>query len=101
MYFLLMSELALHCYIIIILYIYIYIYINPLTDDLAVDWVNDKLYWTEATHSEISVMDITTRQTTKLIVNYDGSTTRAISVDPTTRYITHYSRAPLISPMIY
>ena len=59
---------------------------NPLADDLAVDWVNQKLYWTEATNSEILVMDIATRQTAKLIVNYDGSTTRAIAVDPTTRY---------------
>ena len=57
-----------------------------LTDGIAVDWVNEKLYWTEATVGEVLVMDITQRQRIKLIDSYDGSTTRAIAVDPTTRY---------------
>ena len=56
-----------------------------LTDGIAVDWVNEKLYWTEATVGEVLVMDIVQRQRIKLIDNYDGSTTRAIAVDPTTR----------------
>ena len=58
---------------------------NPLTDGLAVDWVNEKLYWTEATVSEVLVMDIKQQQKKTLIVNHNGSTTRAIAVDPTTR----------------
>ena len=48
--------------------------------------MNEKLYWTEATVDEVLVMDIAQRQRIKLIDNYDGSTTRAIAVDPTTRY---------------
>ena len=59
--------------------------VHPLTVGLAVDWVNDKLYWTEATVGEVLVMDITQRQKRTLIVNYDGSITRAIAVDPATR----------------
>ena len=56
------------------------------------DWVNTKLYWTEATVGDVLVMDIAQRQRIKLIDNYDGSTTRAIAVDPTTRYSDYYSR---------
>ena len=59
------------------------LYTFPLTDGIAVDWVNEKLYWTEATVGEVLVMDIAQRQR---IDCYDGSTTRAIAVDPTTRY---------------
>ena len=57
----------------------------PLKDGIAVDWVNEKLYWTEGTVGEVLVMDITQRQKRKLIVNHDGSTTRAVAVDPATR----------------
>ena len=56
-----------------------------LIDGIAVDWVNEKLYWTEATVGEVLVMDIVRRLKKKLIVNHDGSTTRAIAVDPATR----------------
>jgi DNA-binding beta-propeller fold protein YncE len=60
---------------------------NPVIDGIAVDWVNEKLYWTEATVGEVLVMDIMQRQKRKLIVNHDGSRTRAITVDPATRYM--------------
>ena len=52
--------------------------------------MNKKLYWTEATVGDVLVMDIAQRQRIKLIDNYDGSTTRAIAVDPTTRYSDYY-----------
>ena len=68
------------------MYVYNCSYTFPLTDGIAVDWVNEKLYWTEATVGEVLVMDVAQRQRIKLIDNYDGSTTRAIAVDPTTRY---------------
>ena len=58
---------------------------TPLIDGIAVDWVNEKLYWTEATVGEVLVMDISQRLKRKLIVNHDGSSTRAIAVDPATR----------------
>ena len=54
------------------------------TADLAVDWVNEKLYWTEFNVGEVLVMDITQRQKRKLIVN-NGSRPVAIAVDPVTR----------------
>ena len=53
------------------------------TVDLAVDWVNEKLYWTEHYVGEVLVMDITQRQKRTLIVG--GSTVAAIAVDPVTR----------------
>ena len=53
------------------------------TDDIAVDWVNDKLYWTEGTLGSIAVLDIELRTTKLLIDNGRDSTTRAIAVDPT------------------
>ena len=60
------------------------IYVHALqTADLAVDWVNEKLYWTEYNVGEVLVMDITQRQKRKLIVN--GSTPVAVAVDPVTR----------------
>ena len=58
---------------------------TPLIDGIAVDWVNEKLYWTEATAGDVQVMDIAQGLKIKLIVNHDGSTTRAIAVDPETR----------------
>ena len=58
-------------------------------DDIAVDWVNNKLYFTEAILSAVLVLDIEQRKKTTLIVNRNTtSTTRAIAVDPTTGYIT-------------
>lgn len=50
------------------------------------DWVNEKLYWTEELRGEVLVMDINTRRKTVLVANYNSSITRAIAVDPTTRY---------------
>ena len=52
--------------------------------------MNEKIYWTEANVGEVLVMDIELQKKRKLIVNHDGSTTRAIAVDPATRYIEDY-----------
>ena len=53
------------------------------TDDIAVDWVNDKLYWTESVLGTIMVLDMKLRKTKLLIDNGRGSATKAIAVDPT------------------
>ncbi|CAI8032996.1 Low-density lipoprotein receptor-related protein 1, partial [Geodia barretti] len=60
---------------------------DPSIYDLAVDWVNGKLYWTEDTRGEVLVLDLQTRLKRTLIANYDTATTRAIVVDPTTKYM--------------
>ena len=54
-------------------------------EGLSVDWVNEKLYWTDVTLQHIEVYDTTTGIRRVLIRT--GSTTkpRAIVVDPSTR----------------
>ena len=54
-------------------------------EGLSVDWVNGKLYWTDATLQHIEVYDTTTGNRRVLIRT--GSTTRPrpIVVDPSTR----------------
>jgi len=56
-----------------------------ITVGLSVDWINRKLYWTDATLQHIEVYDISTSIRKVLIET--GNTTRpqAIVVDPATR----------------
>lgn len=56
-------------------------------DGLAWDWVNKKLYWTDATEEDIEVLDPNTfdLQRKVLIDTGTGSTPRAIVVDPARR----------------
>ena len=53
---------------------------------MAWDWVNKKLYWTDAEDEDIEVMDPANGYRTVLISTGTGSTPRAIVVDPATRY---------------
>ena len=64
---------------------FLWTFTHLYVDGIAVDWVNEKLYWTESTVGEVLVMDIAQGGKRKLIVNHDGSITRAIAVDPATR----------------
>ncbi len=54
-------------------------------DDLAVDWVNNKLYWTDAIFTVLEVIDLDTLQRKTLIDLDADSFPRAIAVDPSTR----------------
>ena len=54
-------------------------------DGLSVDWVNGKLYWTDATLKHIEVYDMQTRIRRVLIRTGNSTTPRAIVVDPATR----------------
>jgi DNA-binding beta-propeller fold protein YncE len=56
-----------------------------MTDDLAVDWINDKLYWTDATLQKVEVMDLHSGYRTTLFDTGVGTTPRGIAVDPSTR----------------
>ena len=54
-------------------------------DGLSVDWVNKKLYWTDATLQHIEVYDMPTENRRVLIRTGNTTTPRAIVVDPSTR----------------
>ena len=54
-------------------------------DGLSVDWVNGKLYWTDATLKHIEVYDMQTGIRKVLIRTGSSTTPRAIVVDPATR----------------
>ena len=54
-------------------------------DGLSVDWVNGKLYWTDATLKHIEVYDMQTGIRKVLIRTGNTTSPRAIVVDPATR----------------
>ena len=69
----------------------VYLSINwAILDDVAVDWINDKLYWVDSLWARIEVMDITVggaRERAE-IIKLDGHTIpRGVAVDPNARYI--------------
>ena len=56
-------------------------------ENIAWDWVNQKLYWTDKDNDTIKVYD-PVRDIQKTLVNTGaGSQPRAIVVDPSTRYV--------------
>ena len=55
------------------------------TEDLAVDWVANNLYWTDSFWARIEVMDLDTRERAELIRTGNHSIPRAIVVDPMMR----------------
>ena len=59
-------------------------YFCTKSDDIAVDWINDKLYWTDRTLQRIEVMDFRGIRKTLLHTGV-GTKPRGIAVDPSTR----------------
>ena len=59
------------------------------TESLSVDWVNNKIYWTDISERRIGVMDLLNRNNYKydLLSTEENSSPRGIAVDPTTRYM--------------
>ena len=57
-----------------------------VTDGIAWDWVNKKLYWTDAEDRDLEVYDPITGCRKVLIQNGADSRPRAIVLDPSTRY---------------
>ena len=55
-------------------------------DDIAVDWIGNNLYWTDAVHARIEVMDMDTGYRMELMRTGANTIPRAIAVDPSTRY---------------
>ena len=56
-------------------------------DDIAVDWVSGKLYWTDAGWARIEAMDLESLIRVELIRTGTNTIPRAIAVDPTRRYV--------------
>ena len=61
------------------------IFASLTVDGLSVDWVNEKLYWTDATLQHIEVYDTTNGNRRVLIRTGNTTKPRAIVVDPATR----------------
>ena len=56
-------------------------------ENIAWDWINQKLYWTDRVNDTIKVYD-PIKDIQKILVNTGtGSQPRAIVVDPSTRYV--------------
>ena len=60
-------------------------YIVSPSDGLAVDWVTDKLYWTDANVKTIEVFDLMTGNHSELVSTGSNTIPRALVVDPSTR----------------
>jgi len=58
---------------------------DSLVDGLAWDWVNRKLYWTDAQERDIEVLDALNGQRKLLVSTGNTTTPRAIIVDPNNR----------------
>ena len=58
-----------------------------LLDGIAWDWVNKKLYWTDAGDKDLEVYDPSTGCRRVLVKTGENSKPRAIVVDPNTRYL--------------
>ena len=56
-------------------------------EDLATDWVNNKLYFTDALHARIEVIDLDQPEQRVELLRTGGNTIpRSIVVDPRSRY---------------
>lgn len=58
------------------------------TDDVAIDWIGNNLYWTDAVWARIEVMNLDTLDRAEVLRTGTNTNPRAIAVDPTTRYDT-------------
>lgn len=56
-----------------------------LLDDIAVDWVSNKLYWVDAVWARIEVLDLDSLLRAEVLRIGPNTLPRAIAVEPTTR----------------
>lgn len=62
-------------------------YYDYITDDIAVDWISYKLYWTDNGQlNRIQVLDLNLGHCTSLINTGQDTSPRAIVVDPINKY---------------
>lgn len=70
-----------------------------VTEGLAVDWVSNKLYWTESLYRRIEVLDLDTMVRSPILTVDPHSGLRDIAVDPSTRcsFVLNFTVQVLIS----
>ena len=56
-----------------------------IVEDIALDWVGNTLYWTDALYARVEVLDLDTMERAELFRTGANSIPRAIVVDPVTR----------------
>ena len=57
-------------------------------ESLSVDWISDKIYWTDKRERRIGVLDLRCKHNYKYnLLRTDNNSPQGIVVDPTTRYI--------------
>lgn len=54
-------------------------------DDIAVDWVSNKLYWTDSIWARIEAIDLNTSIRVEVLATGSNTVPRAIAVDPINR----------------
>ena len=62
-----------------------YLNLYNLTEDLAVDWIANNLYWTDTLNRRLEVLDLDSNERAELLQTGPHSAPRAIVVDPSTR----------------
>ena len=55
------------------------------TDEIAWDWLNKKLYWSDSEHREIEVLDPNSGDRMQLVGTGLNTIPRDVAVDPNTR----------------
>ncbi len=61
---------------------YVQIHATFVADGLAIDWLTNKLYWTEATPRTISVLDLDSGHRLTLFTLPESSIPKGIALDP-------------------
>ena len=62
-----------------------------LSDGIAWDWLNKKLYWSDSEHREIEVLDPNSGDRMQLVETGLNTIPRDVAVDPNTRYASLYA----------
>ena len=56
------------------------------SEDIALDWIGNNLYWTESATGNIEVLNLDTFERTILLTIGGSSALRGICLDPNTRF---------------
>lgn len=67
--------------------LYSHVYTHNYVGGIAVDWITQKLYWTDADAKEILLLDLATRLGKVLANTGDQTLPRSLAVDPTRRQV--------------
>ena len=65
--------------------VYVLTEVCMYTEDLAVDWVSNNLYWTDGYHTTLEVLDLDAMHRAELIRTGANTAPISITLDPSTR----------------